>query len=139
MKETEWREIVKGSKPNFIRIVQTLNRYYSQVDQGSLEDKGFQFRKALTELPEDAFSIFLKRFGKYEYLVHAKLSPKRIKKQDNPLQMKEDTWIHIDGIQEERDYFKKKGIEDHPVFLIEAMTDIFESGSVASKRKDLPK
>lgn len=133
MTTTIWKEISPEKKPEFINIVRVLNRYYEANSPRDTENNSNRFRRKLEEAPQDSVRVFLKKFGEYEFLVHVEMKNGRPKKSET------DTWIHIDGIQEERDSLKKKGIEDHPVYHIIGLTDIFESGSVASKRKNLPK
>lgn len=133
MENSEWRELTNHKKPNFLAILRVLNHYYSSLEKNSNEKKGHLFRKKLESAPLETISIFIKKFGKYEYLIHAKLNSI-----DNGTKNEEDTWIHFDGIQEERDNFTDEGIQDHPVFYFEALTDIFYTGTVPTSREDLP-
>ncbi|MCC5813659.1 MAG: hypothetical protein JJT78_02810 [Leptospira sp.] len=132
METNEWKEIEPNKREEFLHIVRVLNKYYDSQNDNS-KDKSANFRKELEQQDSKSIRVYLKKFGNYEYLVHAELKSisKRIPNKD--------TWIHIDGIREERDSLKKKGIADHPVFQIRGLSDIYEEGTRLTKRRNLPK
>lgn len=127
--KSDWMEL-NESKSEFQHILRVLNRYYEARDAQSLKNTSHEFRKELSEKKESEFQVFLKKFGEFEFLVHAKIGKK-------PLQ-KSDTWIHIDGIAEEREQLLKSGITDHPIFSIVGLRDLYLNHSHPSKIKDLP-
>jgi len=110
--EQNWREL-KERKEEFLHIVRVLENYASAVGL-----KTSKFRKALSEVREEELCrIYFKQIGKYEYEVKAHL------KLEDWL---EDNWIHIDGIQEERDRFEEIGKVDHPVFGLTNLSDLYK-------------
>lgn len=131
METTEWKEIEPNHRSEFLQIVRVLNNYYEALDQ-TKQDKSAGFRKELTNHKPESVRVYLKKFGNYEYLVHAEVK-------NTSLAKKNDTWIHIDGIQEERDSLKNKGIKDHPVYHIQGLSDIYQKGTRVTKRRNLPK
>lgn len=128
----QWKEINSTMKPEFQRIVAVLNKYYDASQPKSTVNQASQFRKNLVRQNPESFRIYLKKFGSYEFLVHAEILA------ENKNSSEADTWIHIDGIQEERDQLSKQGIESHPVFQIVGLTDIYKGGTKLTRRKDLP-
>ena len=64
--------------------------------------------------------IFLKKFGVYEFLIVVEITqPTQEELSLFPLSTKKmDSWIHIDGVSQERVYMKEKGRLEHPVFKI---------------------
>jgi|JI8StandDraft_1071087.scaffolds.fasta_scaffold151504_1 hypothetical protein len=128
-KISEWMEL-NENKLEFLHILRVLNRYYEAKGAQSLNNTSHEFRKELTEKKESDFQVFLKKFGDFEFLVHAKIGQK-------PSQ-KSDTWIHIDGIAEEREQLIKSGITDHPIFSIVGLRDLYLNHSHPCDLKDLP-
>ena len=59
----------------------------------------------------DKLHIYLKKFGSF-----GSEESKRM-----------DSWIHIDGIAQERIFMKEKGKLEHPVFKITSLDDLFQS------------
>lgn len=119
IKDVSWKELVKvEAKVAFKNIVHVLNRYYDRNPSGTPSD-AVLFRKAIVATPEESFRVFLKKFGTYEFLLVVELTIEGEKKMDS--------WIHIDGIAQERIILKEKGIENHPVFNITSICDIYES------------
>jgi hypothetical protein len=130
MKEkSNWMELIEN-KSEFQHILRVLNRYYEAKDGQAHNNSSHEFRKELSEKKESDFQVYLKKFGEYEFLVHAKMG-------EIPSQ-KSDTWIHIDGIAEEREQLMKSGIMDHPIFSIVGLRDLYLNHSQPSLLKDLP-
>lgn len=121
----KWQELplceVEARK-EFQRIMQILNSYYAATKK----EEPTEIRKTLPELGEQDFQLFIKKFGTHEYLIHVRVGRKN------------DSWIHIDGIGEERDRFKEQKLDDHPVFGIYSLGDLYRR-TVVSKKRNLPK
>ncbi|WCL50205.1 LIC_13246 family protein [Leptospira sp. GIMC2001] len=129
--DTKWREITSGKK-EFFHILTVLNNYYEAKDsQFARSNDSQNFRKNLVKQKENDVSIYIKKFGDYEFLVHAEIHNNQEEKQN-------DTWVHIDGIAEEKNSLQKNGVTEHPIFHIVGLSDIFHDGSIDSKRNDLP-
>lgn len=122
--ENEWKQLAETDKPEFQNILGILNRYYSQFSKDKEETQSFlppvKFRKDVEKSKPEEVSIYLKKFGKYEFLVYVEISG------DKP---RKDSWIHIDGVQQERDDFLKKGIKTHPVFEITCLEDLYQKAT----------
>ena len=117
--EASWKELVKmEAKVAFKNIIHVIDRYYSLNSTGALSEAQL-FRKAIVATPEESFRVFLKKFGTYEFLLVVELTIEGEKKMDS--------WIHIDGIAQERIILKEKGVEKHPVFNITSLCDLYES------------
>ncbi|MCG9876488.1 MAG: hypothetical protein MH321_17065 [Leptospiraceae bacterium] len=130
-KEEKWKELVER-KSDFQHILRVLNRYYENREFSAQLGESHFFRKKLTEESENNFKIFIKKFGNYEYLIHAEINP-------SLQSVEKETWIHIDGISEEREQLEKQGITEHPLFSIIGVGDLFQESTKDSNRKDLPK
>lgn len=113
----EWKEL-KTNKTEFQKIVSVLNRFYNQNPEYSPKSESQVFREEFAVANQENVRIYLQKFGKYEYLVAAEISTGN--------ENKKETWIHIDGIQQEREEFKKKGEKDHPVFHLTCLTDLYK-------------
>ena len=98
------------SKEEFLNIVRILNRFYGENSE--FADKGHAFRVEFAKQPVSNVDIKMKRFGEYEYLITAIIISEN----------KTETWIHVDGIAEER----KQLPSSHPVHEIICLQDIFE-------------
>ncbi|MCW7494585.1 hypothetical protein ND861_18010 [Leptospira sp. 2 VSF19] len=114
MKETEvlWRELVT-KKDEFLHILRILNHYYEM--RGETKSKQFAFRSHLANSPPESVQIFFSRLGPFEYQVACRILPKE----------EIETWIHIDGIAEERERLKQIGNTEHPVFSLVCLGDLF--------------
>jgi hypothetical protein len=110
-------ELVKG-KEDFLHIVKVLNNYYNMYQPKNHPSESHQFRENLTRTPLSKLRVFLKKFGDYEFLVSAEIIEKENKRKDS--------WIHVDGIKQERNDMEKKGNYDHPVFGMVCLTDLYE-------------
>jgi hypothetical protein len=96
---------------DFLHIVKVINRYYDNPKEKQSE--GFLFRKSLVEKQSDDMTIDIRKIGEYEFLIEC-----------NNFGVKE-VWLHVDGIQQERDDLLKKEIVKNPIFDIVAMTDVY--------------
>lgn len=114
MNETNlsWREIQK-SKSEFLHILRILNHYYEM--QGGRKHSQDEFRKLVTETNPEQVKIYVNRLGIYEYQVACTYLP----------ESQTETWIHIDGIAEERARLTELGNTDHPVFSLVCLGDLF--------------
>ena len=126
-KITETWYKLTGGFSDFKNILSVLNRYYSNLNETKSESLKFREEVILTK--DENLEIYLKKFGTYEYIIAVK-----IKKDGSE---KIDSWIHIDGIIQEREMFEKMGNMEHPVFSIIAITDIFLNHSVQINEKIL--
>lgn len=110
-----WREL-KTKKDEFQKILAVLNRYYHKSGDELTQSQLFREKVALANV--ENLRIFLQKFGKYEFLITVKLLEEE--------KWLEDSWIHVDGIQEEREQLKRKGCLNHPVFSITCLTDLYK-------------
>lgn len=93
----------------FQEILGILNRYHNVF---SKEKSVTQINREKVE-KENPENIILKvrKFGNNEYVIDAEIKG-----------VVRDTWIHIDGIAEERKLIKDPS---HPIFKIECLEDIY--------------
>ncbi|TGK86298.1 hypothetical protein EHQ23_07795 [Leptospira bourretii] len=114
MKETEvlWRELVT-KKEEFLHILRILNHYYEM--RGETKSKQYAFRRHLADSSPESVQIFFSRLGPFEYQVACRVLPEE----------QVETWIHIDGIAEERERLKQIGNTEHPVFSLVCLGDLF--------------
>ncbi|EKJ87252.1 hypothetical protein CLV96_2809 [Leptospira meyeri] len=114
MKETEvlWRELVT-KKEEFLHILRILNHYYEM--RGETKSKQYAFRRHLVESSPESVQIFFSKLGPFEYQVACRILPEE----------QVETWIHIDGIAEERERLKQIGNTEHPVFSLVCLGDLF--------------
>ncbi|GBF50854.1 hypothetical protein LPTSP4_23810 [Leptospira ryugenii] len=119
MSESEecWYELTDRID-EFQNILRILNHYYEMLS--TKVSPLFQFRKEVAGLASDQVQIFLSPLGKYEFQIACKV----------PKQNRCETWIHLDGIQEERDRLQANGIHEHPVFQIVCLNDLFQASTV---------
>ncbi|PNV72591.1 LIC_13246 family protein [Leptospira inadai] len=125
--EMKWMKLEKD-KVAFLKIVKTLNRYYDSL-KGPEKINPTSFRKRLTESDPDIAEIFFKKFGKYEFLVFARISSEG--------KSEFDSWIHIDGIRQEREELSGQNVTDHPVFSIRCLSDIYEDSCIPISESEL--
>ena len=108
-KET-WKEIKNETdKKEFQAIIHILNRYYA------LSGVKNEFREKLVLANSESFTVKIKSLMGNSFSVLVEL--------DNAL----ETWIHLDGIVEERKTMTEKGNLEHPVFKIVCLTDLYEN------------
>lgn len=107
-----WRELIT-KKEEFLHILRILNHYYEM--RGETKSKQFGFRQKLADSDPKHVQIFFAKLGTYEYQVSCRILP------SDDL----ETWIHIDGIAEERERLTQIGNTDHPVFSLVCLGDLF--------------
>lgn len=115
----EWKILTREGTLEFQNILRILNRYYDAFNASKEKSATQKFREDVSLLPDSKVEIYTKKFGKYEYLMYCEVV-------EDGERSRSDTWIHIDGIAEERDVLHEKTIESHPVYNIVCMRDIFE-------------
>lgn len=116
------------SKYNYMQILKVLQQYYTMHLIG-IQSTCFQFRNVfLKELHDqiDNCVIQLRRINQFEFLIIAILP-----------NGDSNSWIHIDGIQQEREDYLKKGVKSNPVFEICCLTDLWNAGIIINP--DIPK
>jgi hypothetical protein len=69
--ETKWKTIPQEHLGRFIRILNVLNRYYESQEGKKIY--GLEFRKKIVESNGKGLSVYLKKFGEYEFMVHVKI------------------------------------------------------------------
>ncbi|EOQ90239.1 hypothetical protein LEP1GSC202_0518 [Leptospira yanagawae serovar Saopaulo str. Sao Paulo = ATCC 700523] len=112
-KDLEWRELV-NKKEEFLHILRILNHYYEM--RGETKSKQFGFRRQLADSDPNRVQIFFAKIGNFEYQVACRILPN----EDT------ETWIHIDGIAEERERLLTIGNTEHPVFSLVCLGDLFK-------------
>lgn len=97
----------------FQKILSVLNRYHNAMMFKSQSKSQTQIsrEKIEKENPENLI-VKVRKFGDHEYVVDAEIK-----------NVVRDTWIHVDGIAQERKLVKDK--PDHPIFKIECLEDIY--------------
>jgi len=126
----EWKKLNSKGIIEFQNITRILNRYYTAFTTEEKKTNTQKFREEISYANPDNLEIFAKKFGVYEYLIYCEIL-------ENKEKVKSDTWIHIDGIAEERDVFMKKEILSHPVYNIVCMLDIFNECETLSDLKEM--
>lgn len=108
-----WKKVGSKQVEDFQKMLKVLVRFYDAVlSEREEKNESHEFRKALSEMTDTKkVEIYLRKFGKYEYLVYADVNGET------------ESWIHVDGIAEEREQLKGK---DHPVHTIVCMSDIYK-------------
>lgn len=123
----KWKELV-SRKQEFQHILRVLNNYYEMVAKAKSASR--DFRKKLAEEPNaEGFRVFFKKFGKYEFEVLAFLEREP---------REEERWFHLDGIQEERDKLLELKKDNHPVFQIICVEDLYQMDSKEVLLTDIP-
>ncbi|MBM9499894.1 hypothetical protein JWG44_06475 [Leptospira sp. 201903071] len=129
MKETvdldqgEWKKLI-SRKDEFVNIVSVLNQFYVAKAPYSKLSNSQKLRIQLEKDGFKNFEAFLKRLGEHDFLIYIKANEKY------------ESWIHIDGIQEERDRFLNEGTKIHPVFDIVCISDLFEKDCVFAEEEE---
>jgi hypothetical protein len=95
------------------KIVKVLNRYYNSFNKEKSVSQSF--RELVEQSQPENLKIEVRKFGNYEYLISAEI-----------VNRGKDSWIHMDGISQERDELRKREILNHPVFSIVSLGDIFD-------------
>ncbi len=128
--KSAWFELIQ-QKEDFKNIVSILNRYYDLQASANHPSLAHLFRQEIVKSETANLRIFLKKFGSFEFLVVVEISSDSGKKMDS--------WIHIDGITQERIHLKQKGKLEHPVFRITSLEDLFQLHSKEVKKGFEPK
>ncbi|PJZ29846.1 LIC_13246 family protein [Leptospira kmetyi] len=123
LNQGEWMKLV-SKKEEFRRIVSTLNRFYIPRIPFSKLNEGQRMRFRLAENPVKDFEVFFKKNRECEFLVFLKVDGRF------------ESWIHLDGIQEERDRFLKEGKTDHDIFQIICLSDLYENHCVFAEEEE---
>lgn len=126
----EWKKLSFTGTMEFQNILRILNRYYDAFTATKEKSATQKFREEISYLPESRLEIYTKRFGKYEYLIYCEVI-------EDGARSRSDTWIHIDGIAEERDMLHEKTIQSHPVYNIVCMRDIFDGHTESVGEKNM--
>ena len=115
-----WFELVER-KEEFLDIIRVLNRYYAMNPSADHPNDSFRFREKMLASPLDEVKIYMKRFGDYEFLITVKLHDGK--------KERVESWIHVDGIQQERDELEQETQrkKKNPVFNITCVSDLFSS------------
>ena len=116
--KSAWFELVER-KEDFKHIVHILNRYYDLHSPVNHPSPAHLFRQDIVSCDLEELHIYLKKFGSFEFLVVVEIGSEESKRMDS--------WIHIDGIAQERIFMKEKGKLEHPVFKITSLDDLFQS------------
>lgn len=125
--QTEWKTIPQEHLGRFIRILNVLNRYYELQKDKKID--GLGFRKKIVESNGESLNVYLKQFEEYSFMVHVKLLDEQ------------GSWIHIDGIAEERkqiEIFSFLTSPNHPIFEIDCLSDIFADCIESENQEGLP-
>lgn len=112
-----WYELI-AKKGEFQDILKILNRFYEQLPDEE-PNPTRQFREKILNADPENLRIFFKKFGLYEFIVAAEIKEKE--------GIQSDSWIHIDGIAQERAELSKIGLTGHPIFSITCISDLFNS------------
>ena len=120
-KNSYWFELMQEKK-EFKKIVSILNRFYNLQSSANHPTPAHIFREEVVLADVDKLRIFLKKFGSFEFLVVVEIATELGKKMDS--------WIHIDGIAQERLIMKEKGKLDHPVFKIISLDDLYQNYTI---------
>lgn len=120
-KNSYWFELMQEKK-EFKKIVSILNRFYNLQSSANHPTPAHIFREEVVLADVDKLRIFLKKFGSFEFLVVVEIATE--------LGNKMDSWIHIDGIAQERLIMKEKGKLDHPVFKIISLDDLYQNYTI---------
>ncbi|PJZ23952.1 hypothetical protein CH352_00850 [Leptospira hartskeerlii] len=135
MKVNIWKELDSVGIQHFRKILHTLNTFYKEV--GFQQNNNLIYNKERL-VSEENIKILIKKLGScskndthYEYLIYAQLTLRGFRKEN-------ENWIHIDGIQLERERLSGMGVVDHPAFDIMCMTDLYCKFSNAVKEDEVP-
>ncbi|TGK28237.1 hypothetical protein EHQ12_12755 [Leptospira gomenensis] len=109
---------LQGRKDEFRKILSALNRHYAPVVSESKKLGSQKLRFELEKRESDDFDVFFKKIGTYDFAV--------VLKSGNRF----DSWIHLDGIREEQERFLFEGKNDHPIFQIVCLSDLYETDCV---------
>lgn len=99
----------------FQKILGVLNRYYNILSSKDKQPKSSSvlFREKLEKTTASETVVSLSKINKYDYHIKASIGDENAE------------WVHVDGIQEERDQLAEKNITEHPVYNITCLTDLY--------------
>ena len=120
----EWKRIEGQGITEFDEILNILNGYYNAFSDDSKKTPVALFREFFPQVNINNKKLYVKKTGEYEYIVFGYIS-------DNHC----DSWLHVDGIQQERDILTQKGQMKHPVFSINCLADIYDKATGILKRE----
>ncbi|WP_061247703.1 LIC_13246 family protein [Leptospira noguchii] len=126
LEDDSWKEMNEQGIKEFLIILKVFDAFYS-ANQKETSKEELKFRSKLQT--EKDIRIFLKALDEFAYYILAQL------KENGKLQSK--NWIHIDGIQEEKERFRDLGDLTHPIFSITCVTDIYNKHSAIAKEFSL--
>ncbi|AXR59813.1 LIC_13246 family protein [Leptospira mayottensis] len=119
----KWMKLI-SRKNNFRKIVSTLNDFYIPKIPFSKLAEGQKMRIRLAQKKVKKFEVFLKKVSGYEFIIFLQI--------ENQF----ESWIHVDGIQEEKDRFLKEGKNDHPIFEHISISDLYENNCVFANAEE---
>jgi hypothetical protein len=102
-------------------ILRVLVNYYNAINSGCVKTPSASFRETFSTA--EGGEVYIKDLGDYTYLIFCKLGDDY------------ESWLHVDGISQERDELTKKGISSHPVFGITCLKDILAKNKKRAKKK----
>lgn len=131
MKDYQWKELNSEGIQHFRKMQHRLNTYYREI--GFHQSKMLIYFKERL-ITEENIKILIKKIGskveQYEYLIYSEMTFAGFQKEN-------ENWIHIDGIQLERDRLSGMRIFDHPAFDIICMTDLYNTYSNPVKEDEV--
>lgn len=112
---TTFKSLTETQIVEFQKILGVLNRYYNIFSSKDKEPKSNSvlFREKLEKTTPSQAVVSLSKINKYSYIVRASIGDESAE------------WVHVDGIQEERDELAEKNITEHPVYNITCLTDLY--------------
>jgi hypothetical protein len=126
----EWKRLDENGVLEFQNILRILNRYYDAFSSDKDKTETQKFREEASLIQPEKLEFFVKKFGNYEYLIYSEIK-------ENGEKVRSDTWIHIDGIGEERDLFTSKDILTHPVHNILCMRDLYKDSKALTEEREM--
>ncbi|WP_078125201.1 LIC_13246 family protein [Leptospira alexanderi] len=119
----KWMKLI-SRKNDFRKIVSTLNNFYIPKIPFSKLAEGQKMRIRLAQKKVKKFEAFLKKISDYEFIIFLQI--------ENQF----ESWIHLDGIREEKDRFLKEGKSDHPIFEHISISDLYENNCVFANAEE---
>lgn len=135
MKDNQWKELVSEGIQHFRKMQHMLNAFYKEAGFRQNKVQAYFKERLVTE---ENIKILIKKIGSevkdnkhYEYLIYSEMILVGFRKDY-------ENWIHIDGIQLERERLSGMGVIDHPAFDIICMTDLYNKFSKPVKEDEVP-
>lgn len=110
MEDFNGRFFDNEEKYRYQSILKILNNYYKQ---NSKNDVHSEKRERIAFFKPDKFTLMVKYLGEFSYELICESEEINY------------SWIHIDSISDERIRMKELGIQEHPIFEIDCLGDIF--------------